>query len=409
MKKIVSLLCLLFVAVCLQAQNISVASFALDERDLTANLHGTTVLDQNGEKCALIRIQTIQKGFSFDVGVLGVQKVDDSKTGEVWVYVPKGVKRMTIRHPQLGSLKDYPFPVNIESTKTYNMELVTGNVRTIVEQDDGKSYVMMTVTPANAIVTVDGEMRVVDADGSLSLRMARGEHTYSVQAPGYAAENGTFVLGTQRLAKTITLRSVLATLTVSCATPGVQIYVNDELRGSGSWSGTLAAGDYLIEARKESHYSQKQSITLAEREQKSVALPELVARTGTLDVNYKPFDSEVYVDGKRLGVSPDIFRSVLMGKREVEIKKAGYVAVKQTVNIEEGQTFAMAGSLEKISTPADHIAAGAAIVPFTVNGVTFNMIAVEGGTFTMGATSEHGSGAESNEKPAHKELCPVII
>ncbi len=38
---------------------------------------------------------------------------------------------------------------------------------------------------------------------------------------------------------------------------------------------------------------------------------------------------------------------------------------------------------------------------FTVNGVSFTMILVEGGTFTMGGTSEQGSNAESDEKPAH--------
>ncbi|MDD6902038.1 MAG: formylglycine-generating enzyme family protein [bacterium] len=39
---------------------------------------------------------------------------------------------------------------------------------------------------------------------------------------------------------------------------------------------------------------------------------------------------------------------------------------------------------------------------FTVNGVSFEMIAVEGGTFTMGATAEQGSDAESNESPTHQ-------
>ena len=37
----------------------------------------------------------------------------------------------------------------------------------------------------------------------------------------------------------------------------------------------------------------------------------------------------------------------------------------------------------------------------TAGGVTFKMIAVEGGTFTMGATAEQGSDAYDNEKPAH--------
>ena len=38
---------------------------------------------------------------------------------------------------------------------------------------------------------------------------------------------------------------------------------------------------------------------------------------------------------------------------------------------------------------------------FTVNGVSFTMVGVEGGTFTMGATSEQGSDAFSDEKPTH--------
>lgn len=39
---------------------------------------------------------------------------------------------------------------------------------------------------------------------------------------------------------------------------------------------------------------------------------------------------------------------------------------------------------------------------FSVNGVQFTMVAVEGGTFTMGATSEQGSDAGGDEKPAHE-------
>ncbi len=39
---------------------------------------------------------------------------------------------------------------------------------------------------------------------------------------------------------------------------------------------------------------------------------------------------------------------------------------------------------------------------FNVGGVTFKMIAVEGGTFMMGATAEQGNMAEDNEKPAHQ-------
>lgn len=39
---------------------------------------------------------------------------------------------------------------------------------------------------------------------------------------------------------------------------------------------------------------------------------------------------------------------------------------------------------------------------FTANGVSFTMVAVEGGTFTMGATSEQGGDADDDERPTHQ-------
>jgi formylglycine-generating enzyme required for sulfatase activity len=46
----------------------------------------------------------------------------------------------------------------------------------------------------------------------------------------------------------------------------------------------------------------------------------------------------------------------------------------------------------------------------TVGNVSFTMIRVDGGTFTMGATSEQGSDAYSDEKPAHQvTLSPYYI
>ena len=54
--------------------------------------------------------------------------------------------------------------------------------------------------------------------------------------------------------------------------------------------------------------------------------------------------------------------------------------------------------LDKVVVPAEP-----SIETFNVNGVSFKMIRVEGGTFTMGATPEQGEDAGSNEKPAHQE------
>ena len=123
---------ILFASIC-SAQTISVSSFKLLETDLTANTAGTMEQDQNGETAALIKVVTTQTGFTFDGGSLGIVKTKQTP-GEVWVYIPRGAKKISIKHPQLGVLRDYYFPVAIEPAKTYEMVLVAGEVQTIVKQ-----------------------------------------------------------------------------------------------------------------------------------------------------------------------------------------------------------------------------------------------------------------------------------
>ena len=195
------LVLLLLTSLTIYSQGIAVEKFEAAPNDLTANKQGTMVYDQNGDVCALIRIQTTQKGFSFDVGSLGIMKVDDNHVGEVWVYVPSGVKRMSIRHQQLGSLIDYYFPVQVEGARTYLMYLATGTVQTIIDKDDGKTYFALNVTPAKALVMIDGVMQPLDDDGALTLRLARGPHTLAIQAPGYDAYSSSFDLGKEKMTR----------------------------------------------------------------------------------------------------------------------------------------------------------------------------------------------------------------
>ena len=80
----------------------------------------------------------------------------------------------------------------------------------------------------------------------------------------------------------------------------------------------------------------------------------------------------------------------------------------------QGQTATLTGSLEKaVAQNYPNQGGGNGIggsssafdgnnKTFTVKGVTFTMVAVEGGTFMMGATSEQGRDAESDEKPVHQ-------
>ena len=122
------------------SQGLVVDDFRMDETDITANLEGTTVLDFNGKKCALIKLETTQKDFSFDAGTMAIVKTEQ-KVGEIWVYVPEGVKRLTISHPRFGVLPSYDLGQSLEHAKTYILRLKTLDQIEMTLQDDKSKMV----------------------------------------------------------------------------------------------------------------------------------------------------------------------------------------------------------------------------------------------------------------------------
>ena len=164
MNRILFLLLFVLSAHMLHSQNISVADFKYDETDQTANIEPNIVYDRNGEKCALIKIETTQTGFQFDVGALPVEKTV-YKTGEIWMYVQAGVKRIIISHNQLRMLRNNELGITLKKTRTYIMRLTTGQIQTTIVESLTKQFLVFDVVPTNATIEVEGEPWPVDAEG----------------------------------------------------------------------------------------------------------------------------------------------------------------------------------------------------------------------------------------------------
>ncbi len=190
--KRLSLLILFAVLLALPAlsQQISVESFTPLENDLTANTAGTMKKDQNGKTCALIKVVTSEKGFNFDVGILGVVATEQ-KVGEIWVYVPEKIRFITIAHPRLGVLRNYPIPQQVESARTYELRLVTGKVHTVIEEAQTDQFVVFHISPADAILEFDGQPLLLDAEGSASCFKPFGKYQYRIERKDYHTEVGS--------------------------------------------------------------------------------------------------------------------------------------------------------------------------------------------------------------------------
>ena len=103
MRKVLTLIVLgLVLVVQTKAQDMKVVEFKLLDKDLTANTRGTAKLDQNGETAALIKVQTPERGFTFDGGMSGIVATEE-RNGEIWVYVPRRAQKLIIQHMAMSA------------------------------------------------------------------------------------------------------------------------------------------------------------------------------------------------------------------------------------------------------------------------------------------------------------------
>ena len=246
------------------AQSISVSSFKLLDTDLTANTAGTMEMDQNGETAALIKVVTTQTGFSFDGGALGIVKTKQTP-GEVWVYIPRGAKKISIKHPQLGVLRDYYFPCAIEAARTYEMVLISGEVRTIVKEKANSQYIVIQVSPANAIIEFDNEFLPTN-NGYAQKFVKLGTYEYRVQAKDYHTTAGKVTIDDPNNKKMleVNLKPAFGWIEIPDNEEynGAQVFIDNTLAGTIPMkSRNLSSGEHnlkIVNSNVQSHTIRKE-------------------------------------------------------------------------------------------------------------------------------------------------------
>ena len=346
---ILLLLWALLFSVPLSAQKLTVESM-IATNDQTANLSENLVKDLNGDYAGLVKVRLTADGAQFEGLVLKKKKHNAS---EYWVFMAKNSTKLTVIVPGilplLVNFAEYGIS-GIESRCTYLLTLAVPQLMQAGPIDDGMRYLAMTVEPKNSVVKVDDVLHSVDANGEVSVYLPMGRHTYSVSAPGFATKEGSVELSDDTAPLRIELESTHATLRVECPTAGAQVVVGGKVLGTAPWSGSLAPGNYKVEASLDGYHPQQQSVTLAEKESRTLTFPSLQMITGRLNIDCRPIGSDVYVDGKKIGTSPGVFRDIQMGDHRVEIRKEGYVTMVKNVTIKENEQSSLTGSLDAVYT-----------------------------------------------------------
>ncbi len=344
---------------------------------------------------------------NLDLGRMYVvtEKYTDANN-EIWFLVDVGVKNINLTCGDGCEnllLRGDGTKLRPDAVYYCKVHYVPDETIVIKKQKITSQYLVFSVEPKNAYLEVDGKMWPVD-DGTAGNLLDFGTYSYRVTAPNYATQQGTVTINdpnnTQMIDIKLKPEFVQVTLT---AENNAEIWVNGAKKGNGRWSGNLGYGAYRLETKLEGHIDGMMQLSLSENDNnKTFTLPTPTPIYGSLRVETQPFKSDIYIDGKAMGQTPKVLSEMIVGQHKVEVKKAGYETLTTTVTVAEGQTASVSGKLvQQVVQQTEQQQASSSSLSFTANGVTFEMIKVDGGTFTMGGTSEQGSDAESDEKPTH--------
>lgn len=288
-------------------------------------------VDSGGHPCGLIKVRTNNPDLRFFGGIVGDV---ENKMNEYWVYVSQDCSSLKICHPHfLPMVIDFvDYDLSISSKATYVLTLEEGKfnkektgLSVVVKPEDAKLYI-------NKVLIDD-----FDGSGLYQLFLSKGDYVCELKKAGYNTYAQLIQMGKASQIIDVELESLMANLDIKSKTNTAEIYVDGVLKGNGAWNGELLPGEHEIEARQNNFVSHVQNVTLAEKERRTIVIPELKRTKGRLNITTKPVGMPIYLDGSQVGVSPCSVE-VETGPHYVECKNIdGCKDRRIEVNVKSGE------------------------------------------------------------------------
>ena len=329
-----------------QKQKFSIASFELDPFDTTPQNKLYEKIDGSGFRYAIIKVTSITpddnlKEYNFNFGNL--KSIVEEHDNELWVYVQKNAKLVTISRNGYTTLNKYDLKTTIQDGKVYVMTL--NAAKPIIHTQ----MVQFNIKPAIAgtVITVKADRQnaqeemfgTTDIKGSAAKALQLGTYTYKVIADNYYTSEGRFTLSDRSKThiEEVTLRQNYSEITLN-VNANADIYINGELKGRRSWKGNLRAGDYQVECRMADHHNSSQYIIVNEKENQTIQLNVPTPITGTLALTSKPLGANIIIDGRSYGQTPQNINDLMIGHHDVSLSLMGYKTSSRDFVIQENQT-----------------------------------------------------------------------
>ena len=329
-----------------QKLKFSIVNFELDPFDTTPQNNLYEKFDGSGFRYAIIKVSSTTpddnlKEYNFNFGNL--KSIVEQHDNELWVYVQKNAKLVTISREGYTTINKYDLRTTIQEGKAYVMTLnaakpiiYTQMVQFNVAPASAGAIITIKSTKANAQEEIFG---TTDETGSAARALQLGTYTYKIIVNNFHTSEGRFTLTDRNKThkEMVTLRSNVSEITFNVDTDA-DIYVNGEYKGKRTWTGVLKSGDYQVECRQTNHRNSSQLVSVMDNSNQIVKLNAPTPITGTLALTSTPLGGKITIDGKDYGITPKNINDLIIGNHVVAVSLDGYKPDNQSFIIRENET-----------------------------------------------------------------------
>lgn len=313
---------------------ITIKGIMKDEADLSARTGAGVKINSNGDNMAIIKINSRDTGFEFDIGVN--KPIVEYKTGEIWVYVNPGTRWFSLAHKKYGKSINFNIPIRIESSMVYVLDVEFKDVDGKVVESVDYGFITVRTEPKDAIVYVN-DIIIDNQEGEAMMKYGYGVYHIRVESNMYHAFAQTINLNKDTKPIDVKLLPNFGWLNI-ITTPesAAEIRLNGKTLNQKTPFKTdkLVSGEYSVMVNKDMFKTVEQKVTVKDGDTTEVNI-EMPANFALITVNSQVEDADIYIDGNKVGTSNWSGR-LAARVYTIEVRKEKHVTAKQDVNIVNG-------------------------------------------------------------------------
>ncbi len=262
--------------------------------------------------------------------------VDDKYLGNGFAEIPL----------QIGREHTYRVECDLYHTESGTILIEAGDpVEKVIKLRPAYGFINVNTTPEQgAMVYIDGKN--VGKTPYKSGKMASGTYTIKVLKTMYNPVEKTFTITDGNTTEAnLNMSSNYVNVTINTEANS-KIFVDEEYKGTGSWSGRLSDGIHFVEVKKDNHKTRSQNIELVLGKDMTIDIKAPEPIYGFLELRSTPTRADIYIDGQHVGQTPRVLSDLLIGSHELRIQKQGCSSIIKTINIKEGETLVLNETLQ---------------------------------------------------------------